>query len=870
MNLGWTPVGLLQRLQARGTHPALIAFGESGASVVDSAALAGDATRFAQALIAAGVGAGGRVALCGPPGADWIAVALGVLASGGVLVPIDDQADAAQFDAALATSKAALMVASAVRLEEAAPVLAARRLRTLRLDSSAADGWRGLPQCLAAPLPEPGPDTMLFLSWTSGTTGSPKIFPLTLRNIAANVEVIEAQRQADATDRALLPLPLHHAYPFVVGVLTMLTIGTTLILPAGANGPLILKALRDGEASVIIGVPRLYDAIVAALDSRFAARGWLARRVWHGALAGAARLRRAGLNAGRVLFLPVRRALAPRLRLLVSGGARLDPATEERLGALGWLVLCGYGLAETASLFTGNLPHASRLGSAGKPLGAGEMRIAGPDAQGVGEVHLRGPVVTTGYLDNPEANAASFTPDGWFRTGDLGFVDPDGFLFITGRAKEILVLGGGKKIDPEALERAYAAATGIAELAVLESDGALVALVRADAAALRARGVTNLRDGVHVALTERAQDLPSYQRLTGFALTDTPMPRTRLGKLRRFLLPRLYADALAGVPRRAARPFTDADAELLRDPVAAGIWDLLRQRFPDRAIDLDVSLALELNLDSFGWMELAVVLQDRFGVELSQTDIGTAVTIRDLLRLAAVRTGGSGDGPPPIALELERWLAPTGPALTALGAVLFGLNRLTMRAAFRLRVHGAGRLPEGAAFVITPNHLSDLDPLAIAAALPFARLRRLYWAGDLVRLFYNAPARLFCRIVHLFPVDETHPAAALTAASRVLNAGCTQVWFPEGWRSPDGTCRRFMPGIGQLLLRTGVPAVPVWLAGTFEALPRNRRIPRLHPISVVFGEPVRADVLRAEGEGRTDEERVADGLRRRVLALAPE
>ncbi|HEX4554416.1 MAG TPA: AMP-binding protein, partial [Xanthobacteraceae bacterium] len=149
-----------------------------------------------------------------------------------------------------------------------------------------------------------------------------------------------------------------------------------------------------------------------------------------------------GLPLGRLLFAPVRRAVAPSLRLLVSGGARLERETEERLEALGWMVLSGYGLAETASLLTGNRPNAHRPGSAGRPIADGKVRIAHPDEQGIGEIELRGSSITKGYLNNPEANGAAFTADGWFRTGDLGFIDHDGFLFVTGRTKEVLVLGG--------------------------------------------------------------------------------------------------------------------------------------------------------------------------------------------------------------------------------------------------------------------------------------------------------------------------------------------------------------------------------------------------------------------------------------------
>jgi len=172
------------------------------------------------------------------------------------------------------------------------------------------------------------------------------------------------------------------------------------------------------------------------------------------------------------------------------------------------------------------------------------------------------------------------------------------------------------------------------------------------------------------------------------------------------------------------------------------------------------------------------------------------------------------------------------------------------------------------ACVLAPNHLSDLDAMAIAAALPLAQARRLYWAGDIVRLFYNAASRTLCRAIHLFPVDERHPGAAVGGAVRVLAAGHMQVWFSEAWRSPDGRLQRFLPGVGQVLLRSGAPAVPTWIGGAYEALPRGKRIPRFVRLSVDFGPPTDAQVLRAEGDGGSDEERVAHALRRRLVDLA--
>jgi long-chain acyl-CoA synthetase len=163
--------------------------------------------------------------------------------------------------------------------------------------------------------------------------------------------------------------------------------------------------------------------------------------------------------------------------------------------------------------------------------------------------------------------------------------------------------------------------------------------------------------------------------------------------------------------------------------------------------------------------------------------------------------------------------------------------------------------------------VSYLDSLVIAAALPWSRLRRVYWAGDSRRLFPHPLTRVFCRAVHLFPVEELHPGAALETANRILAVGDSLVWFPEGWRSPDGRLQRLLPGIGGVLLHSGAPAVPVSIWGTFEALPRGRRIPRWHRLTVTFGRPAPVGILRAAGVGRTDEERVADGLRQRLAAL---
>ena len=596
----WDIVGLLRDLAARDQHPGVIAFAEDGVASWDNGTVADKALRLAHGLQDAKVGRGSRVAIWAPNSPVWVVAALAVLAAGGVVVPIDDLADAEQFETALTSTGVRLIFTTAHHLEASGDILRAHAASVILLEEpedprQSATGWLSVLGERTDDLPVPALDQPALLSWTSGTTGSPKAFLLTHRNIATNIEALRELAVVGPEDRALLPLPLHHAYPFIVGMLTTLTIGTAIVLPGGTTGPLLMRAMREGEVTTIIGVPRLYDALLTAIETRVTTHGATVRLIWRALLKSANLVQQStGLRLGRLLFAPIRRGIVARLRLLVSGGARLEQETEERLEVLGWTVLSGYGLAETASLFTGNLPGARRSGSVGRPLADGEIRITQPDEEGIGEIELHGSSITGGYLDNPEANREAFTPDGWYRTGDLGFVDRDGFLFVSGRVKEALVLGGGKKVSPEDLERTYGGAPEIAEVAVLEDRGALVALVRPEPAKLRERGVTNLRDGIRIILAERARELPSWQRLSGFALTDQPLPRTRLGKYRRFLLPALYTEAIAGGQRRAAHPLTPEDAALLREPTAEAVWMLLRERYPDQPLDLEMTISASI------------------------------------------------------------------------------------------------------------------------------------------------------------------------------------------------------------------------------------------------------------------------------------
>jgi long-chain acyl-CoA synthetase len=218
--------------------------------------------------------------------------------------------------------------------------------------------------------------------------------------------------------------------------------------------------------------------------------------------------------------------------------------------------------------------------------------------------------------------------------------------------------------------------------------------------------------------------------------------------------------------------------------------------------------------------------------------------------------------------EEATWLRPTGPVATIVAAAGQALDKLVLRWGFALQVDGTERLPTQGPFVVAPNHASEMDAFAVAAALPPRHFRHAYWAGDDHRMFSSAVMRLFSRVGHVFPVDERVPLAAVAAAATILARGDILIWFPEGWVSPDGRLQRFRPGIGKLLTDVSVPVVPTYISGTFASMPRGQRWPRRRPIRVLFGEPVAVAALAAAGTGESREERIAGALCDKVAALA--
>lgn len=890
---------LVEGLGEHGDRPAVLTFRDEGADELSYAELADLARRLANGLAEAGVGRGDRVALFAANRPEWILACLAVLRAGAVAVPLDAGLDDEALGRILASSGARLVFTASGKtgqLEQAGP-----DVRPVSLDAEEDDerGWRRLLSSRDAELPKVEPDEVAALFYTSGTTGAAKGVPLTHSNLAYQFDTLLGEYDlVGEDDRLLLPLPLHHVYPFVIGMLTPLAAGLPMILPRALTGPQLARALKEGGVTLIVGVPRLYDALVSGIEDRIKSRSSLYARLFDAGLGLCASLRqKTGLDAGRLLLRPLRDQLGPNLKTLASGGAPLDPALARKLEAIGWRVAVGYGLTETSPLLSLKEPDGKKLDSVGRPVPGTEIRIdpstVPEEARGgteadheEGEILARGPGVFAGYRDLPEETREKLTGDGWFRTGDLGYLDDGGYLYITGRASTLIVTEGGKNVQPEGVEEVYAESPVVKEIGVLQKDGRLVAVVVPEISEVQNRLDDDVDRAIREAVEQGSRRLPQYKRLSDFAVTREPLEYTQLGKLRRHLLKERYDRAKSeGGEEEVPGPvpveeMSQEDRVLIEENEAAReVWELLAARFPERRLAPGTSPQLDLGVDSMEWINLTAEIRERAGVELGEEAVGRVETVSDLLHevvsARSVGTDRTTPGPSPVekpeeALkpEQKRWLEPLSPAQSLAARGMFSLNRALMRGVFSLEVEGIENLPKEGPFVIAPNHVSYLDAPVVAAALDERRREQTYWAGWVGAVFGNPVMRFVSRLGHVVPIDPGRAgASSLAFGSAVLGRGKNLVWFPEGQRSPDGKLGPFKRGIGILLDYHRTPVVPVHIRGTERAMAVGRAFVRPAKVRVTFGEPVTTDELERLGKGENPRDRIVGALRDRVAQL---
>lgn len=876
---------LVASLAALGDRQCLLWFEEQGSDSLSYAAFAAMAKDIAMGLAAFGIGPGQRVGLFAENRWQTVVLAAGVVLSGAAVAALDPQLSGEVLRHVLTDADPALLLATGPQEQAVRDAMGQVTLPLLLTDQDLGErSWRSLLSAGTEQGMEPGrakPDDTVALFYTSGTTGMPKGVPLSHTNVIFQGVALHEAGLTRPVDRILLPLPLHHVYPFVVGMFGPLALGVCLIIPRAITGAEVIRAAREGRASIVIGIPRLYEALVAGVMGRLRSLRLPARLLMFGLLKVSRFARkRLGLRLGRLLLRGLHKRMGSELRIMASGGAPLEPGLAWTMEALGWKVAIGYGLTETSPILSINPPGAGRFESVGQALPGVELRIDPADAE-QGEIQARGPNVFAGYRNLPDKTAEAFTRDGWFRTGDLGRLE-DGWLVISGRASTMIVTRGGENVQPDAVEQMLDRHPLLRETGVLEREGKVAVLAVPDIVASRQAGLEP-EDAARRAVAEAARQLPSYQRPALVAVSVNPLERTRLGKIRRHKLERHFDRALQGVAEQDTRPMDPremqtADRRLLENPTAAAAWELLAKRYPRRRLTPDADLAADLGVDSLEWLDLSLELGERTGVNLDQEQIATIATVRDMLRavMAPEARGKSGGDPVSAPEEYlddadKRQLEPvSGWRLGVYHAMHLVFGSLA-RLVFRMEVRGLEHLEPQGPLVLTPNHLSFVDGPLLAAALPFASLRRMHFLAWQGGAFGNPVLAFISRTGQAISIDPAkRPGTSLALPAAVLDRGRDLVLFPEGMRSRDGALQRFQPGLGRILAGRDALVIPVLLQGTREVLPPGRWWLAPAKVRVTLGEPVPASELRRGLDCDSPADCVIRNLRRRMQDMAQE
>jgi long-chain acyl-CoA synthetase len=864
--------------------------------------VARQAQALAAALLQAGVAPGDRVALISENRPEWTVAYFAVTAAGATAVPLDVQLSDGELNIVLAHAGCRMAVASGKQAPRLLAVKAGGEaaLRVVDLDAEAPVGRTlafratlGDRERAAMPsLPVVGEDALASILYTSGTTGTPKGVMLSHGNFLANAQSVLEFGLVNHQDNLLGLLPMHHAFAFMVQLIILYS-GAHITFPPSLKGPDLLACMHETGVTLLVGVPQLFYMLHKGIFDEIGRRPLPVRCLLKGLLRLSGALHPFGINLGRMVFAPVHRKFGGRLRILCSGGARLDPVIARDFLALGFTMTEGYGLTETAPVACFNPLDRMRPGSVGVPLPGVEVRIINPDAEGVGEIAIRGPNVMRGYYQNPAATAEVMR-DGWFLSGDLGCLDADGYLIITGRAKEVIVLSSGKNIYPEEVEEQYLKSPYIKEICLVpqiaDRGGAavegLLALVLPDLDYFRAQGMTNIFETIRWDMENVGRDLPPFKRPTGLVIVKEGFPRTRLGKIQRHLVQQRFQAEYAQETATAEVAPSDADQALLEDEVGRRILAYLREAVGKPAVRLDDNLELDLGMDSLARVEMLVGLEEIFNVKIPDEAAAECFTVREVIqRLQTLRGAPAPPGAPsrrrgwgeiltaPPPAEVQALVeASSRPSATAITAVSRGMCAALFRTIYRLRVEGLQHVPPSGPLILVANHCSFFDAFILAASLPLRICQHMFYMG--FEWFFRHPVLAWWgRGVRVIPVDmDTLLMRALQASAVVLRQGKILCVFPEGERSADGRVRPFRKGVGILAKELKVPILLAYIGGSFEAWPRGRSLPGIHRLHVRFGPVATPEtLLTAEGpRGADDAETIVMRLRERVAALGGE
>ena len=665
-------------------------------------------------------------------------------------------------------------------------------------------------------------ETTAVIIYTSGTTGSPKGVMLSYTNIIQNMVAVIEAKIFHSECQALVLLPLHHIFPLVGSLMVPLYAGGTLVISPSMQTPDLMKTLADNQVTVMIGVPRLYElmyrGLMAKINKSLIAKAFL-KLVY----------RTKSRKLGKTLFKKIHVGLGGHLMFMIAGGAALNKEVGNFFYAIGFDILEGFGMTEAAPMITFPRPGNIKIGSTGQALPGLTIEIRD------GEIVAKGPNIMKGYYKRPE-ETADVIKDGWLYTGDLGRIEKGGFLYITGRKKEIIVLPNGKNINPVEVEmKLESSSPAIKEAGVFMYKEMLHAVIFPDYKFLSDSRIDNIlqyfRESV---LAPFNAEMSSYKRIMQFTLVNTELPRTRLSKLQRFKLEELIHQTESEKPKTK-----DPDTDEYRAV----------KSFIESQVDMDVSpedhLVFDIALDSLGKLSLIDYIEKTFGVKISEEQLlkfPSIKTISEYIRTHKLfhkqeDTTWTGELKENMEVELPKYSF-------LLGTIVHSVRSI---ANIFIKTEGKGfeNIPEGPCF-FAPNHQSKLDAFLVLSYLDKKTLIDTYSYAKKDHV-EGAIRKYLANRTNIIVMDLARDLKeSIRKMAEVVKHGKKILIFPEGTRTLTGELGSFKKTYAILSTELNIPVVPIAISGAYYGDATDKKRNKRTKITVEFLPPISPEGLNPD------------------------
>jgi len=500
---------------------------------------------IARWLHSKGIRHGDRVAVSGKNAPEWTVAYLATLFAGGVVVPIDYQLRTEEIELLIKTSDARILFideekheffkSKPSRLKEIISLKKGIGTYIYDLDGPQAEIEQAIETDTAA---------ILF---TSGTMGIPKGVILTHRNLASDCYLAQGTPLIVLhTDVFYAILPIHHSYTMLAVFIETISTGAEVVFGKRMVTSQILKDLKEAKITMLLGVPMLFNKVLAGILRGLKAKGPIVYGVISFLMGISGIIKKIfKVNPGKKMFgFVLDKASLTSVRICICGGGPLAPSVFKKYNQLGIDFVQGYGLTETSPIITINPIEAYKETSVGRPCPQVDMKILNPDERGIGEVIVKGPMVMNGYYQLPEETAAAFTADGYLKTGDLGYMDSENYLYLTGRGKNMIVTEGGKNVYPEEIENEFQLYEEIEQILIRgyvqdkkTKSETIEALVYPNPEFKNEKGAApsavEIKDRINAIISEVNQRLQSYQKIDRVVILDKPMEMTTTKKIKR-------------------------------------------------------------------------------------------------------------------------------------------------------------------------------------------------------------------------------------------------------------------------------------------------------------------------------------------------